>query len=98
MINRDENGVIVSADKIADVTETLKDVEKKISKAIKKKDKLSEEENAELAKSAGDLEKLLSIVTPEMQKSASPIEVIGYLKQVVNIKKIAEKIQEMKND
>jgi len=98
MINRDENGVIVSADKIADVTETLKDVEKKISKAIKKKDKLSEEENAELAKSAGDLEKLLSIVTPEMQKSASPTEVIGYLKQVVNIKKIAEKIQEMKND
>ena len=98
MLNRDENGVLVSADKISDVTDALKDTEKKISKAMKKKDKLSEEENAELVKSASELKTLLSLVTPEMQKSASPMEVLTYVKQVVNIKKIADALKEAQND
>lgn len=98
MLNRDENGVLVSADKISDVTDALKDTEKKISKAMKKKDKISEEENAELVKSASELKTLLSLVTPEMQKSASPMEVLTYVKQVVNIKKIADALKEAQND
>lgn len=98
MLNRDENGVLVSADKVSDVTDALKDIEKKISKAMKKKDKLSEEENADLVKSASELKALLSLVNPEMQKTASPMELIAYLKQVVNIKKIGDELQELKND
>lgn len=98
MLNRDENGVLVSADKVSDVTDALKEIEKKISKAMKKKDKLSEEENADLVKSASELTTLLSLVNPEMQKTASPMELIAYLKQVVSIKKIGDALQELKND
>ena len=98
MINRDENGAIISADKLSDVTNMLKDIEKKISKAMKKKDKLSEAENAELAKLADDMKALFALVTPELQKTASPLELVGYLKEVVNIKKIADALKEMKND
>lgn len=98
MINRDENGAIISADKLADVTDMLKDIEKKISKAMKKKDKLSEEENADLAKLADDMKALFALVTPEMQKKSSPLEIVGYLKEVVNIKKIADALKDLKND
>lgn len=98
MLHRDENGAIVSADRVSDVTDALKEIEKKISKAMKKKDSLSETEDAELAASAADLKVLLSLVTPEMQKTAKPAEIIGYVKQVVGIKKIADALKENKDD
>lgn len=98
MLRRDENGVLVSADKISDVTNALKDTEKKISKAMKNKDKLTEEENSELIKAASELQPLLSLVTPEMQKESSPMDVIAYVKQVVGIKKIADALKELNND
>lgn len=98
MINRDENGTIISADKLSDVTSALKDIENRINEALKKGDSISAEEKAELDKSAKDLQVLFSIVTPELQKKSGPIEVMNYLKQIVNIKKIADKLKETKHD
>lgn len=98
MIKRDENGAIVSAEHISDITASLKDIEKKINSAIKKGDKLPDDEKEKLNKAAEDLKSLFTLVTPELQKKASPIEMMNYLKQVVSIKKIADKLKELKND
>lgn len=98
MLHRNETGTIVSADKVSDVTDALKEIEKKISNAMKRKDNLSEAEDAELSKSADDLKVLLSLVTPEKMKTAKPAEVFGYIKQIAGIKKIAEALNEDKDD
>lgn len=98
MLHRNEDGIIVSADKLADVTAGLKDIEKKISSAMKKGDKLTDKENTELEKSAKDLQELFALSSPELQKTASPIELMNYLKEIVSIKKIADKLKDIKND
>lgn len=98
MLHRNEDGIIISADKLADVTAGLKDIEKKITSAIKKGDKLNDEENTELEKSAKDLQVLFALSSPELQKTANPVELMNYLKEIVSIKKIADKLKDMKND
>ena len=98
MIKRDENGIPVSAEHISDITAELKDIEKKVNAALKKGDSLSDEEKAKLTKAASQLKPLFDIVTPDLQKKASPMEMMNYLKQVLNIKKLSDKLQELKND
>lgn len=98
MINRNENGEIVSVDKLSEITAELKKIEKKLSEAMKKKDSLTEEEEKSLAADAADMKALFSAVNPDVQKGASPLELMGYLKQVVRMKELAEKIKDMKND
>lgn len=98
MLHRNEDGIIISADKLADVTAGLKNIEKKITSAIKKGDKLNDEENTELEKGAKDLQALFALSSPELQKTANPVELMNYLKEIVSIKKIADKLKDMKND
>lgn len=98
MINRNENGEIVSVDKLSEITSELKRIEKNLSAGMKKKDSLTEEEEKSLAADAADMKALFGAVNPDVQKGASPLELMGYLKQVVRMKDLAEKIKEMKND
>lgn len=97
MLNRDENGVIVSADKLSDITDALKDIEKKLNAALKKKDSLTQDETDNLVAQTSELKPLLDLVTPELQQTAKPMELLGFLKQVAGIKKLAEKIKENEN-
>lgn len=98
MINRDENGIPVSFDKLSDVTDALKNIEKKLNLAIKKGDLMTEDEKAEVIEATKDLEPLIKLVKPENQSGVNPIELIGFLKQVMKIKSLTEKIQGTEND
>lgn len=98
MINRDENGVPVSADSISDVTDALKDIEKTMTLIVKKGDKMSEEEKTAALEEIKELEPLMKLISPESQKGANPLELISFLKQVMKIKTLSEKIQGMEND
>ena len=95
MIKRDENGVPVSADKVSDVTDALKDIEKKMNFIIKKGSEMSEEEKNDALESIKDLEPLMKLIDPEKQKGTNPLELIAFLKQVMKIKNLSEKIQGM---
>lgn len=96
MIKRDDEGKIVSVEKLSEVTGELKTIEKLLSSAIKKKGKLTEEEDKELAKCAADMKELFALVSPALQKGANPMELIGFLKQVAKMKELSEKIKEFK--
>ena len=98
MLNRDENGVLVSADKLSDVTDALKVIENDINDALKKGDKLTEDEKNELIKTTSELQDIFNLVTPELKSSITPIELIGFLKQVMKIKNLAEKIAPEKKE
>lgn len=95
MIKRDENGVPVSADNVSDVTDALKDIEKKMNFIIKKGSEMSEEEKNDALESIKDLEPLMKLIDPEKQKGTNPLELIAFLKQVMKIKNLSEKIQGM---
>lgn len=98
MIKRDEDGKIIAVDKLSSVTSELKNIEKKLSVAVKKKGQLTEDEDKELAKSASDMKELFALVSPSLQKGANPMELIGFLKQVAKMKELSEKLKEFKND
>lgn len=98
MLTRDENGTPVGAEKLSDLTDAFKEIEKKLNKGTKKHDTLSEDEKAELIKCASDIQPMINLVTPELQKTASPMELLSFLKQVAGLKKLGDTLKEMKND
>ncbi len=98
MIKRNENGEIVSADKLSEITSELKRIEKSLSVAVKKNGNLTEEEEQSMIKDAADMKALFGVINPELQKSAGPLDLMGYLKQVVKMKELGEKLKEIKND
>lgn len=96
MINRDEDGVIISADSVSDVTNALSEIEKTLKKTVKNGiEDMSDNEKHDLVFKMQDLKVLITLVTPEMQKSANPMELISYLKQIMKIKSAAEDFKKL---
>lgn len=95
MIIRDENGRPISAEKISDVSEELAKIEKKLRTDVAA---MSDEEKKELVGELSQLKDIIDLVTPELQKSSNPMELMGFMKQVLKIKTTAEKFKEKNID
>ena len=95
MIIRDEEGRPIAAEKVSDVSDELAGIEKKLRADVKK---MSDEEKKELINELSELQDIIGLVTPELQKSSNPIELMGFMKQVLKIKNTAEKFKEMNID
>ena len=95
MIIRDENGRPISAEKIGDVSEELAKIEKKLRSDVTA---MSDEEKKELVGELSQLKDIIALVTPELQKSSNPLELMGFMKQVLKIKTTAEKFKEKNID
>lgn len=95
MIILDEEGRPIAAEKVSDVSDELAGIEKKLRADVKK---MSDEEKKELINELSELQDIIGLVTPELQKSSNPIELIGFMKQVLKIKNTAEKFKEKNID
>lgn len=95
MIIRDEEGRPIAAEKVSDVSDELAGIEKKLRADVKK---MSDDEKKELINELSELQDIIGLVTPELQKSSNPIELMGFMKQVLKIKNTAEKIKEKNID
>lgn len=95
MIIRDEEGRPIAAEKVSDVSDELAGIEKKLRADVKK---MSDEEKNELINELSELQDIIGLVTPELQKSSNPIELMGFMKQVLKIKNTAEKFKEKNID
>ena len=95
MINRDEEGRPIAAEKVSDVSDELAGIEKKLMADVKK---MSDDEKKELINELSELQDIIGLVTPELQKSSNPIELMGFMKQVLKIKNTAEKFKEKNID
>lgn len=95
MIIRDEEGRPIAAEKVSDVSDELAGIEKKLRADVKK---MSDEEKKELINELSEMQDIIGLVTPELQKSSNPIELMGFMKQVLKIKNTAEKFKEKNID
>lgn len=95
MIIRDEEGRPIAAEKVSDVSDELAGIEKKLRADVKK---MSDDEKKELINELSELQDIISLVTPDLQKSSNPIELMGFMKQVLKIKNTAEKFKEKNID
>lgn len=95
MIIRDEEGRPIAAEKVSDVSDELAGIEKKLRADVKE---MSDEEKKELINKLSELQDIIGLVTPELQKSSNPIELMGFMKQVLKIKNTAEKFKEKNID
>jgi hypothetical protein len=95
MIIRDEEGRPIAAEKVSDVSDELAGIEKKLRADVKK---MSDEEKKELINELSELQDIIGLVTPELQKSSNPIELMGFMKRVLKIKNTAEKFKEKNID
>lgn len=95
MIIRDEEGRPIAAEKVSDISDELAGIEKKLRADVKK---MSDEEKKELINELSELQDIIGLVTPELQKSSNPIELMGFMKQVLKIKNTAEKFKEKNID
>ncbi len=95
MIIRDEDGRPIAAEKVSDVSDELAGIEKKLRADVKK---MSDDEKKELINELSELQDIIGLVTPELQKSSNPIELMGFMKQVLKIKNTAEKFKEKNID
>lgn len=95
MIIRDEEGRPIAAEKVSDVSDELAGIEKKLRTDVKK---MSDDEKKELINELSELQDIIGLVTPELQKSSNPIELMGFMKQVLKIKNTAEKFKEKNID
>lgn len=95
MIIRDEEGRPIAAEKVSDVSDELAGIEKKLRADVKK---MSDEEKKDLINELSELQDIIGLVTPELQKSSNPIELMGFMKQVLKIKNTAEKFKEKNID
>lgn len=91
MIIRDEEGRPISAEKVSDVSEELARIEKKLRADVTA---MTDEEKKELVDELSELKDVIALVTPELQKSSNPIELMGFMKQVLKIKTTAEKFKD----
>ena len=95
MIIRDEEGRPIAAEKVSDISDELAGIEKKLRADVKK---MSDEEKKELINELSELQDIIGLVTPELQKSSNPIELMGFMKQVLKIKNTAKKFKEKNID
>lgn len=95
MITRDENGRPVSAQSVSDITHELSRMEKMLGSDMSK---LTDDEKRQLVDDLSGLKDLIALVTPEMQKVSNPLELMGFMKQVLKIKNTAEKFKEKNID
>lgn len=95
MIIRDEEGRPIAAEKVSDVSDELAGIEKKLRADVKK---MNDEEKKELINELSELQDIIGLVTPELQQSSNPIELMGFMKQVLKIKNTAEKFKEKNID
>lgn len=95
MIIRDEEGRPISAEKVSDVSDELAKVEKKLRSDVTA---MSDEEKKELLSELSELKDIFALVTPELQKASNPIELMGFMKQVLKIKTATEKFKEKNID
>ena len=95
MIIRDVEGRPIAAEKVSDVSDELAGIEKKLRADVKK---MSDDEKKELINELSELQDIIGLVTPELQKSSNPIELMGFMKQVLKIKNTAEKFKEKNID
>ncbi len=95
MIIRDEEGRPIAAEKVSDVSDELAGIEKKLRADVKK---MSDDEKKELINELSELQDIIGLVTPELQQSSNPIELMGFMKQVLKIKNTAEKFKEKNID
>ena len=61
-------------------------------------EKLTDDEKRQLVDDLSSLKELIALVTPEMQKASNPLELMGFMKQVLKIKNTAEKFKEKNID
>ena len=94
-VEYDEEGRPIAAEKVSDVSDELAGIEKKLRADVKK---MSDEEKKELINELSELQDIIGLVTPELQKSSNPIELMGFMKQVLKIKNTAEKFKEKNID
>lgn len=95
MITRDENGRPVSAQSVSDITHELSRMEKMLGSDM---NKLTDDEKRQLVDDLSGLKELIALVTPEMQIASNPLELMGFMKQVLKIKNTAEKFKEKNID
>ena len=95
MIIRDEEGRPISAEKVSDVSDELAKVEKKLRSDVTA---MTDEAKKELLSELSELKDIFALVTPELQKASNPIELMGFMKQVLKIKTAAEKFKEKNID
>lgn len=95
MIIRDEEGRPISAEKVSDVSDELAKVEKKLRSDVTA---MSDEDKKELLSELSELKDIFALVTPELKKASNPIELMGFMKQVLKIKTAAEKFKEKNID
>ena len=95
MIIRDEEGRPIAAEKVSDVFDELAGIEKKLRADV---NKMSDEEKKELINELSELQDIIGLVTPELQQSSNPIELMGFMKQVLKIKNTAQKFKEKNID
>ncbi len=95
MIIRDEEGRPISAERISDVSDELARIEKKLRSNIAA---MSDDEKKELINELSQLKDIIALATPELQKSSNPLELMGFMKQVLKIKNTAEKFKEKNTD
>lgn len=95
MIIRDEEGRPISAEKVSDISDELAKIEKKLRSNIAA---MSDDEKKELINELSQLKDIIALATPELQKSSNPLELMGFMKQVLKIKNTAEKFKEKNID
>lgn len=95
MIIRDEEGKPVAAESVKDVTDVLSGIEKKLKSDVTA---MSDEEKKELVAGLSELQEIIALVTPELQKSSNPLELMSFMKEVLKIKNAAEKFKEKNID
>ncbi len=95
MIIRDEDGKAVAAESVGDVTKELSRIEKMLRSDVTA---MSDDEKKELVAGLSELQNVIALVTPELQKSSNPLELMGFMKQVLKIKNTAEKFKEKNID
>ena len=89
------NAMAVSAQSVSDITHELSRMEKMLGSDMSK---LTDDEKRQLVDDLSSLKDLIALVTPEMQKASNPLELMGFMKQVLKIKNTAEKFKEKNID
>ncbi len=96
MIIRDENGRAISAEKIADITAEMSDLEKYIKTAAENKrngGSLNDEEREALNNRVEDLKMLIENIDDDTKRRASAFELLSFIKQITKFKKLVEDLK-----
>lgn len=102
MIKRDENGEILSADSLSDIAGELKPIYDELSFVVNADEAelaaMPEDKKLSISAKAKDLKALVSLITPELQSAAGAREKIGFVKEILKIKTLMQKLQKISDN